>query len=92
MSNKKPYLFVDNKGYFNIPSHLIKVGSQPNPTYCVEFDSYRKLLKALPSIFMTTGKEVITVYRTRRGQWGEWFEKWTTTGKGDLSLIKQGWL
>jgi len=90
--NKKPYLFVDKQGYFRLPSHLVGVHSRPCETYCVEFKTYRQLLKELPSLFKETGKQVITIYRTRRGEWGEWFEKWTTTAKGDLSLIKQGWL
>lgn len=35
--------------------------------------------------------ECISVYRSRRGEWGEWFEIWIRVGK-NKKIIKQGWM
>lgn len=33
----------------------------------------------------------VSVYRSRRGEWGEWFEHWVLDGNGKPKIIKQGW-
>ena len=32
----------------------------------------------------------ISVYRSRRGQWGEWWEHWCSV-KGKPTIVNQGW-
>jgi hypothetical protein len=34
--------------------------------------------------------ENVSVYRSRRGEWGEWFEHWSKVG-GKCKIIKEGW-
>ena len=52
------------------------------------YKTYRELKKDLPK-FIRENDEVV-VYRSRRGQWGEWFEYWTLIN-GKLEITKQGW-
>ena len=55
-----------------------------------EFPTYRELKKHLPTILNLSDCPA-TVFRTRRGDWGEWFENWACVN-GKPTLIKQGWM
>lgn len=43
------------------------------------------------SINDISNRDYVTVSRTRRGEWGEWFEHWKLEGE-KLSIIKYGWM
>jgi hypothetical protein len=34
--------------------------------------------------------ENVSVFRARRGQWGEWYENWSKVGS-KCQIIKEGW-
>jgi hypothetical protein len=34
--------------------------------------------------------ENVSVFRARRGQWGEWYENWAKIGN-KCQIIKEGW-
>jgi hypothetical protein len=67
----------------------------------VEFDTYRALLKALPEYILKSRSarcheeavpsNEVTLFRSRRGEWGEWMEKWTLID-GKLKKFKEGWM
>lgn len=58
----------------------------------VEFPTYRKLIKSLKDCAkVCTEQWSVYVFRSRRGEWGEWFEKWTAVN-GKLSIEKKGWM
>jgi len=82
--SKKPYVFTNivRKAWDRnqIESHTTK-----------EFDTYRELLKNLVDLLKASEEEIVTVYRTRRGEWGEWFEKWGMYN-GKPVLLKEGWM
>ena len=55
-----------------------------------EFPTYQKLKTELKKVLKKTN-ETITVFRSRRGQWGEWFEKWECVN-GKPKIVKEGWM
>lgn len=59
-----------------------------------EFPTYRELKKNMArilavAIYPYEGTEV-SVYRQRRGEWGEYYEKWELIN-GKPKITKQGW-
>ena len=34
----------------------------------------------------------VGVYRSRRGEWGEWSEHWDLNDKGKPIIVKEGWM
>jgi hypothetical protein len=38
-----------------------------------------------------SNRDYVTVCRSRRGEWGEWFEHWKLEGE-NISEIKHGWM
>ncbi|HEY4755770.1 MAG TPA: hypothetical protein VIH28_06935 [Ignavibacteriaceae bacterium] len=57
------------------------------------FKTYQELKKNLKSLIEenTVDDNEVTITRTRRGEWGEWFEKWRIT-EGKPEKFKEGWL
>ena len=55
-----------------------------------EYPTYAELKKDLPNHFKDSLDETITVYRSRRGEWGEWFEHWELRDNKAI-IIKSGW-
>jgi hypothetical protein len=54
------------------------------------YKTYRELLKDLPRVLAETNEDYISIYRSRRGEWGEWFEHWALVN-GKPKMIHQGW-
>lgn len=54
------------------------------------FPTYRELKKHMP-IVLNLSNYPATVFRTRRGKWGEWFEDWERI-KGKPTIIRKGWM
>jgi hypothetical protein len=53
--------------------------------------TYRELKKKLPELAAQSIDGIVTVVRTRRGEWGQWFEKYELV-KGKLKHVKSTWL
>lgn len=67
--------------------------SQNGTDECRVFDTYSKLRSSMRAMMSDSVDNVLTVTRTRRGQWGEWFEHWQideSTNK--LTKVKEGWM
>jgi hypothetical protein len=82
MAQRRPYLYFIDAESSNREIRNGRTGSSYNNTF-LEFSTYRELVKAVP----TFNNDTFTVYRSRRGQWGEWFEKWEE-GK----IVEEGWM
>ena len=54
-----------------------------------EYKTYRELKEHLKEHLAEADDCTASVYRSRRGTWGEWFEIWN--GKIHPRIIKQGW-
>jgi len=84
MAHRRPYAFLNNvrKAWDRnqIESHDTRT-----------FPSYRELKKNLVAMLNEDQEHIVTVYRHRRGEWGEWFEKWGLY-EGKPVKLKEGWL
>jgi len=68
--------------YFDENGYELKAGNY------LRFKTYRELKKELPKYLKYQSE--ITVTRSRRGDWGEWFEKWQMVN-GKPKIVKQDW-
>lgn len=55
------------------------------------FKTYRELVKTLPTLFTKYGVKTLYVLRSRRGCWGEWFERWEMDYRCKPFIVKKGW-
>lgn len=84
MAHRRPYVFLN---------HVYKAwdSRQTESHDTREFPSYRELLKNLKDLLKEDQENIVTVYRQRRGEWGEWFEKWGLVD-GKPVKLKEGWM
>ena len=63
-----------------------------SPYKTERFKTYAELKKALKDYILDNhiGEDPVFVSRSRRGTWGEWFEKWEKIN-GKPKITKQGW-
>ena len=66
-------------------------GKTKSMTIVVTFKTYRELIKKLPVILEDSIDVYVSVYRSKRAQFGEWFEYWQLDGDNRPVIIKQGW-
>jgi hypothetical protein len=57
----------------------------------VEFKTYAELKRSIKKYLMESYHTRITVFRFRRGDWGEWFEDWELNNNNKPIITKQGW-
>ena len=55
------------------------------------FDTYRELVRNMKLLLLRSNNNEVCVSRSKRGQWGEWFERWQLQG-GKPTIIKACWL
>jgi hypothetical protein len=63
-----------------------------SPDITKSFKTYAELKKALKDyiLYNHIGSDRVSVSRSRRGEWGEWFEKWELID-GKPTITHQGW-
>jgi hypothetical protein len=78
MANFKPQIIGYNrKNQYDEPNPIITTA-----TYVLAKKKVKELLEDY---------DEVSVSRSRRGEWGEWFEKWQNVN-GVPTIIKQGWM
>jgi hypothetical protein len=55
------------------------------------FSTYREFKKNVKQLIKLSPNDFVTVTRTRRGEWGEWFERWELINEKP-TITKQTWL
>lgn len=55
------------------------------------FPTYSQLKKKLKELIELSPEKEVFVSRSRRGEWGEWFEYWSLS-KGKPVITRQGWM
>ena len=55
------------------------------------YDTYAKLRRGMKAMLNASIDDMVYVSRSRRGEWGEWFEYWSLVN-GKPKIIKQGWM
>ena len=62
-----------------------------NGSIQLQFATYEQVKKEMKYLLKVSDDNEVSVYRHRRGEWGEWFEKWTMIN-GKPKIYKQGWM
>lgn len=57
-----------------------------------QYPTYAKVKSELKSLIKKSNEKIVRVYRSRRGNWGEWFEHWSLNHNNKPTIIKQGWM
>ena len=52
--------------------------------------TYKEVKRKMNAFMQDSFDENVNVFRSRRGQWGEWFENWSKVGS-KAKIHKQGW-
>ena len=90
MSNFKPQVtYMTSSSLNDYRSERYRVTS---PYKTERFNTYAELKKALNDYILHNhiGDELVFVSRSRRGHWGEWYEKWGLVNNKP-TIVKQGW-
>jgi hypothetical protein len=53
--------------------------------------TYRDFKKNVRQYIEESNTNEVTIFRERRGEWGEWFERWELI-QGKPKITKQGWM
>lgn len=70
----------------------LHVGFPHKKTEYIFYKTYKDLKKNLKKVMKENrDADDFFVVRYRRGQWGEWFERWGLDSSGKPVIIKQGW-
>ena len=56
-----------------------------------QFPTYSEVKKRIKDLLEVSDNNEVSVYRHRRGEWGEWFEKWAIIN-GKPKIYKEGWM
>jgi hypothetical protein len=54
------------------------------------YPTYAKLKASIGAVLRASHDECAFVVRSRRGEWGEWFEHWQLVN-GKPTIVKEGW-
>ena len=90
MSNFKPQVtYMTNESLHDWRVGRYRVSS---PNITKSFKTYAELKKALKDYILDNhiGSTRVFVVRSRRGHWGEWFERWEKIN-GKPKITQQGW-
>lgn len=52
---------------------------------------YATVKSKLKAFIQDSDDGFVRVYRSRRGEWGEWFEHWAELPNGKIKKITEGW-
>jgi len=57
-------------------------------TYC---KTYREFKRTVAELLKESDSKEVTIFRERRGEWGEWFERWELI-QGKPKITKKTWM
>lgn len=93
MANFKPQLTYMTKksldNYYTASSY----GPLPSKYITKQFKTYVELKKELKECCESNiDSDGVQVIRSRRGNWGEWFENWALDNNGEPYIAREGWM
>lgn len=65
--------------------------TQNGQTVRLRYSTYAELKKRIKDAVRNSDDGEVFVSRTRRGEWGEWYEYWTLR-KGKPKIDREGWM
>lgn len=54
--------------------------------------TYAEIKRNMKTLLEESQSRVVTVSRSRRGEWGEWFEYWGFNAERKPVITRQGWM
>lgn len=84
MSQFRPQVIV-------ITAETVREANNSYPHRTVSYPTYRELKKNIAKHISENLELPLTVTRSRRGKWGEWFEKWQMVN-GKPTIESEGWM
>ena len=88
MSNFKPQITIITEETRREYTNSFR---KTSPYQTIRYNTYRDLKKDLKKRLEENIEATIPVSRSKRGEWGEWFENWQLHN-GKPVIIKQGWM
>ncbi len=88
MSNFKPQVTIITNETRREYSNTYGKGS---PYKTIQYPTYKELRKNIKRHLEENLESVISVSRSRRGVWGEYYEHWTLSNDKPVKL-KEGWM
>lgn len=55
------------------------------------YPTYAELKRSIGAMLRASHDERVNVSRSRRGEWGEWFENWELVN-GKPKIVREGWM
>ena len=55
------------------------------------YNTHKELKREIKKCLEESKDDLVEVLRSRRGEWGEWFERWSLVN-GKPKIIKQTWM
>jgi hypothetical protein len=87
MSNFKPQVTIITND--TIRETMNSYGKK-NRYQTIQYPTYRELKKNLKKHLEENIENTISVSRSKRGEWGEWYEIWKLVN-GNPIIVKEGW-
>lgn len=88
MSNFKPQITIITE---ETRREYVNGFGKKSPYKTIQYPTYRELKKNLKKHLQENLEAQVAVCRSKRGEWGEWFENWTLVN-GNPQIVKQGWM
>lgn len=90
MSNFKPQVTFTTRE--SLHEYRNDYSGRKKSYVCIRYKTYRELLKNIKQHCIDNiDADGVSVSRSRRGEWGEWFEIWKYEG-GKAVKVKEGWM
>ena len=87
MSNSKPQVTVITE---ETRREYRDSFSKNSPYKTIQYKTYRELKKNIRRHLEENLESDISVARSKRGEWGEWFEIWSKVN-GEPKILREGW-
>jgi hypothetical protein len=79
MSNFKPSITVTTRE--SLRDYRNDYSNKKRSYLYIPYKTYKELKKDIPRLLNESVNGTLSVSRSKRGEWGEWFEEWMAYGK-----------
>ena len=89
MSRFKPQLTIITDETIREARNKYPIGSYYKT---IQYPTYKELKKNLKKHMEENLESPLCVIRSKRGEWGEWFENWKFGANGKPYIDREGWM
>ncbi len=69
-----------------------RLGNKRSPYKTIVYSTYAELKKNIKKHLEEDLSDTVSVSRSRRGEWGEWYENWQLNHERKPIIISEGWM